>query len=126
MESNESEFVSEYIPYDVYCFLCNKKFATKRNLKIHEERLHQVCKKPTFTCNFCHTGFDDYHLFQDHHSARLKRTLSKKIRKKNDPDNNKTPQLVFAKKIKKELPTSEDLPNNDNETDSHHSPSPDQ
>jgi transcription initiation factor TFIID subunit TAF12 len=114
---------TEYIPYNVYCFLCNKKFATKRNLKIHEERLHQVCKKPTFICNYCNTGFDHYSMFQDHHSARLKRTLSKKTRKRYEPDQQQQQQqeqqqqqqqqeqqILIVKKIKKEMQPTDDGP----------------
>ena len=112
---------TEYIPYDIYCFLCNKKFATKRNLKIHEERLHQVCKKPNFICNYCNTGFEHYNMYQDHHSARLKRTLSKKTRKRFDPadkpqqqqqqqgqQEQQEPQqmLLPVKKFKKEMQPS--------------------
>ena len=92
----------ETIPYNIYCFLCSKKFASKRNLKIHEERLHQVCKKPTFICSHCNTGFEDYIMFQDHHSARLKRTLSKKTKKRQD----EADKLLIVKKIKKETEES--------------------
>ena len=109
---------TEYIPYDIYCFLCNKKFATKRNLKIHEERLHQVCKKPNFICNYCNTGFEHYNVYQDHHSARLKRTLSKKTRKRFDPaafpeetqqqqgQQESQQVLLLVKKFKKEMQPS--------------------
>lgn len=69
-----------------YCILCNKNFVSFRNLKIHEERLHQVCKKPNFICNFCNTGFEHFIYYQDHFSARLKRSMSKKSRTKNNFD----------------------------------------
>ena len=65
-----------------YCILCDKEFVSKRNLKIHEDRLHQVCQKPNFICNFCNTGFEHYPYYEAHFSARLKRTLAKKSKKK--------------------------------------------
>ena len=67
-----------------FCLLCNKAFVSERNLKIHEQRLHQVCTPPTFMCNFCHTGFNNFSHYEDHYSARLKRSLSKKSKKKNN------------------------------------------
>jgi hypothetical protein len=70
--------------FKAYCILCDKEFASLRNLKIHEERLHQVCKKPNFICNFCNTGFEHYTYYEAHFSARLKRSLAKKSRKKKD------------------------------------------
>lgn len=125
---------TEYIPYDIYCFLCNKKFATKRNLKIHEERLHQVCKKPNFICNYCNTGFEHYNMYQDHHSARLKRTLSKKTRKRFDPAQQQgqqesqqepQPMLLLVKKIKREMqPPSPPEAGNPDSEDSGQTPLP--
>lgn len=67
-----------------FCYLCNKNFASNRNLKIHEERLHQVCNKPNFICNFCNTGFEHYIYYEAHFSARLKRSMAKKGKQKNN------------------------------------------
>ena len=66
----------------LYCLLCQKQFASEKNLRRHHNRQHQVCTTPPYLCNFCHTGFQTFEEYKSHHSERLLRQHAKKSKKK--------------------------------------------
>ena len=68
--------------HSTFCLLCNKEFASPRNLKRHANYAHKLCEPPTYVCNFCHTGFVKWEDYEQHHNQRLMKTFGRKTKKR--------------------------------------------
>ena len=68
--------------HSTFCLLCNKEFASPRNLKRHANYAHKLCDTPAYVCNFCHTGFVRWEDYEQHHSHRLMKTFARKTKKR--------------------------------------------
>jgi hypothetical protein len=64
------------------CLVCDKGFASTKNLERHHNRMHKVCETPPYLCNFCHTGFLRWEDYQFHYNQRLIREHIKKSKKR--------------------------------------------
>lgn len=68
--------------YSTFCLLCNKAFASPKNLKRHANYAHKLCDAPAFLCDFCHIGFVRWEDYEKHHSDRLLKTFARKTKKR--------------------------------------------
>ena len=65
-----------------YCLLCDKNFMSAKHLKRHQNYLHRHCEPAPYVCTFCNCGFEDYSLYENHTKAAMKRSFSRKTKKR--------------------------------------------
>ena len=76
-----------------YCLLCDKSFMNVKNFKRHQNYLHRLCDPSPYICTYCNCGFEDYQSYENHTKAALKKSFSRKTKKrqpKKMPDSDAT------------------------------------